>query len=222
LEHLPDLDLALPEGDTARPLDRLLPGPDLEHPEPRHQLLRLREGAVDHRGLAALEADPHAPRARVQPLTRQQHARLDQLLVVAGHLGQLLLRGHHAGLAFRRRLDEYHEPHDVPPWVGIGTGSVPASPIRRTSGEEIDRGGDRWSVVSCRWSAFPEGGWLDAEGAEVDVALAAVVDFVVEGVLDEPTDGRGVGAEGGHGLFEAVERDVGPELVDARGRLVPE
>ena len=38
---------------------------------------------------------------------------------------------------------------------------------------------------------------LDAEGAEVDVGLAAVMDFVVDGVLDCGYAGVGPRAEGG-------------------------
>ena len=77
-------------------------------------------------------------------------------------------------------------------------------------------------VVKGGLVAIPEGWGVDVEGAEVDVALAAVVDFVIDGVLN------------GHdtGLLPLVEdfvegeelgwRDFGEFFVEERGVFVPE
>src|SRR4026208_585440 len=48
------------------PLDRLFHRPDLPDPEPRHQLLRLGEGAVRHRPLGPIEVDPLPELARLE------------------------------------------------------------------------------------------------------------------------------------------------------------
>jgi hypothetical protein len=40
------------------------------------------------------------------------------------------------------------------------------------------------SLCSQNASALPEVRWLDAQGAQVNVALAAMVNLVVDGVLD--------------------------------------
>src|SRR5690606_7232940 len=82
LEHLPDLDLTIVEGDALDPLDRLLLRLDLDQPEPGDQLLRLGEGPVDDGPVLPVEAHARAPRAGVEPLAREQHAGLGQLLVV--------------------------------------------------------------------------------------------------------------------------------------------
>src|SRR6266566_3291565 len=67
LEHLPDLDLGSPvEGSALQPLDRLFPRLHLPQPEAGDELLRLREGSVDHGPLASVESDPHAFRARLE------------------------------------------------------------------------------------------------------------------------------------------------------------
>ena len=55
------------------------------------QLLRLREGSVDHCPLPSRKSDTRALRARVKPLTRQHHARLHQLFVELPHFGKELL-----------------------------------------------------------------------------------------------------------------------------------
>jgi hypothetical protein len=60
-----------------------------------------------------------------------------------------------------------------------------------------------------RSAALPEGWGFDGEGAEVDVALATVVDLVVDGVLDGVDAGFDPLAEGVIELSEAVGRDVG-------------
>src|SRR5690242_19323274 len=113
LEHGPELDLAVGRafgtGNALDPLDRLVERLHLPHPVAGHELLRLRERAVDHRALVAREADPRALRARVQALAGQHHAGLDELLVEGRHLGQELLARHLARLALLVGLDQDHD-----------------------------------------------------------------------------------------------------------------
>src|SRR5439155_104343 len=114
LEHLADLDLALPfhgVGAALDPLDRLFLGLHLDQPEPGDQLLGLGERPVDDGALGARELDARALGARLQPLAREHHAGLDQLFVVLAHGGQELLAGHDARLGLRRGLDNHHESH---------------------------------------------------------------------------------------------------------------
>src|SRR6266498_3562767 len=92
LEYLPDLDLGpAVERSALQPLDRLFLRLHLPQPEAGDELLRLGERPVDHGPLASVEPDPHAFRARLEPLAREHHAGLGQLLVELAHLGQDLL-----------------------------------------------------------------------------------------------------------------------------------
>src|SRR3979490_883672 len=91
LEDLPDLDLGILAGSALEPLDGLLLRLHLPEPEAGHQLLRLREGSVDHRLLAPGEPDPGALGARLEPLASEHHPRLHQLLVEFPHGVQHLL-----------------------------------------------------------------------------------------------------------------------------------
>src|SRR5690606_34853554 len=111
LEHLPDLDLAIVEGDALDPLDRLLLRLDLDQPEPGDQLLRLGEGPVDDGPGVPVEPHARAPRAGVEPLAREQDAGLDQFLVVAAHRLELFGGRQDAGLGRLGRLDQDHEAH---------------------------------------------------------------------------------------------------------------
>ena len=82
--------------------------------------------------------------------------------------------------------------------------------------------GTRGSAVGWAGLALPEVGGLDAEGAEVDEALAAVVDFVVDGVLDH-CDARHLPlAEGLVDLGEAMGRDGGELGFEFNCLRVPE
>src|SRR6266581_1441983 len=95
LENLPDLDLGFGSRHRIRaaldPFDRLLLRLHLPQPEAGDQLLRLGEWPVGHRALVSREFDARALRARMEPLTREHHARLHKLFVVLPHLGQELL-----------------------------------------------------------------------------------------------------------------------------------
>ena len=120
LEHLADLDLALAlvgVGAALDPLDRLVQRLHLNQPEAGDQLLGLREGTVDHVAVLAAELDPRALRAGLQPLAREQHARVRQLLVELAHLGEQLLARHDARLGVLVGLDHDHEPHVFSPWL---------------------------------------------------------------------------------------------------------
>src|SRR5690606_3763656 len=132
LEHLPDLDLAIVEGDALDPLDRLLLRLDLDQPEPGDQLLRLGEGPVDDGPGVPVEPHARAPRAGVEPLAREQDAGLDQFLVVAAHRLELFGGRHDAGLGLLVRLDQDHEAHgwSLPEVLSCG-GARPASPVGR-------------------------------------------------------------------------------------------
>src|SRR3954471_14639080 len=125
LEDLADLDLglrALGVGNALDPLDRLLLRLGLDQPEAGDQLLRLGERAVDHGALGARELDPRSLRARLEPLPREHHARVDELLVELPHLGEELLARQDAGLAVLGCLHQEHESH-----LGLlGLGSEPA------------------------------------------------------------------------------------------------
>src|ERR1044071_9212693 len=100
-------------GDALDPLDGLLQRAHLPEPEARDHLLRLGEGAVDDGLTTALEPDPLAFGAGAQPLAREHHAGLDQLLVELAHIRQHLPAGHDARLRSRVRLDNHHHSHLV-------------------------------------------------------------------------------------------------------------
>src|SRR5512134_3781200 len=71
-----------------QPRHRLVHRFHLPDPEPRDELLRLRERAVHHGLPAALPLEALALRARVQALAGHHDAGLDQFLVVVAHLGE--------------------------------------------------------------------------------------------------------------------------------------
>src|SRR5205807_7210512 len=82
LEDLAHLDFSSAvEGRALEPLDGLGLRLALPEPEPGDQLFRLGERPIDDRALLAFETNSRAVLARVQPLARQHHAGLDQLLV---------------------------------------------------------------------------------------------------------------------------------------------
>src|SRR3954462_597918 len=111
LDELTQLDLAVAEGGSLQPLDRLLPGLHLPDPVPGADLLRLAERSVGDGRL--LDAVTHAccVRRRAQPIAVEHHARLHELLVELAHLPELLLARHRAGLVLLAALHEDHEPH---------------------------------------------------------------------------------------------------------------
>ena len=57
------------------------------------------------------EPDAGALRAGLQPLAREHHAGLHQLLVELAHLGEQLLARQDARLGLLGGLDDHHEPH---------------------------------------------------------------------------------------------------------------
>ena len=72
----------------------------------------------------------------LEPLAREHHAGLDQLLVELPHLGQELLARHHARLGVLVCLDHHHESHRfIPPRVGYRALELQK---RRTGFREID------------------------------------------------------------------------------------
>src|SRR5688572_6961688 len=62
---------------------------------------------------------------------------------------------------------------------------------------------------------------LDAQRAEVDVALAAVVDLVVDDIGDQPVDRAGETPKGGVDLVEALQGKPGPQPLDLLCFLIP-
>src|SRR5262245_11692720 len=125
LEHRPDLDLAVPVvriGAAFNPFDRLGERAALQDPVAGHQLLGLRERAVDHGALVTGFAELTAVKAHARPLGArlesvavQHHPSLDHLLVELRHGRERLLRRHHAGFGALGRLNENHELHSSSP-----------------------------------------------------------------------------------------------------------
>src|ERR1043166_9428271 len=100
LEELPDLDLAVlvvRVRAALHPLDRLGLVLHLDDPVAGDQLLGLGKRSIDHRALAALEADARSFRARLQPGAVEHDARLHQLFVELAHRAEHLLARHLAG-----------------------------------------------------------------------------------------------------------------------------
>ena len=125
LEELTDLDLGdaigardLLEGDPLRPLDRLGLVLHLDDPVAGDDLLGLGERAVDDHRLAAPELDLGTLRGRLEAGPVEHGAGLHQLLVVARHVGQLLLGRQHARLGPAVPLHDHHEPHPCSLSVG--------------------------------------------------------------------------------------------------------
>src|SRR5262245_46593923 len=125
LEHRPDLDLAIPVvriGAAFDPFDRLGERAALQDPIAGHELLGLREWAVDYGALvtgfpelAAVKAHARALGARLESVAIQHHASLDHLLVELRHSSERLLGWQHAGFGVLSRLNENHEPHSSSP-----------------------------------------------------------------------------------------------------------
>src|SRR6266496_2710044 len=112
LEDLANLDLfAGRERRALDPFHHLARCLRLQQPVTGDQLLGLGEGTVGDSLLPAREADTHPLGARVQPLTRQHDAGLDQLLVELAHRGKGLLVWKYPGLGLLRRLHNHHETH---------------------------------------------------------------------------------------------------------------
>src|SRR5262249_1317660 len=61
-------------GAPLRPLHRVVHRPDLPDPEPRHQFLRLGEGAVGHPPLGPIEVDALPELARLEPVACEHGA----------------------------------------------------------------------------------------------------------------------------------------------------
>src|SRR3989304_7274173 len=90
LEDLANLDVALLKRDALRPLDSLVPRRRLDEPEARDELLGLRKWTIDHGPLRPGVPDAGSLRGGLEPLRGEEHARPDQVFVVARPLGQLL------------------------------------------------------------------------------------------------------------------------------------
>ena len=74
----------------------------------------------------------------------------------------------------------------------------------------------------CRCSvSVPESGRLDAEAAEVDIALGAVVDFVVDEIEDACVDGAVVGVEEFVYFLEPAGGKLRPGIIDDLGNFIP-
>src|SRR5690606_38383248 len=127
-----DLELARP-GHRIRaafgPGHRLVHVLDLPDPVTGDQFTRLREGAVAHGPLGAVEGDPLASGRGLEPVSIDHHASLDQLLVELSHRLEHLRHlggGRQAALAVLGRLHEYHHAHVVlllhrPEWPSCPT-----------------------------------------------------------------------------------------------------
>src|SRR5262245_53084445 len=125
LEHRPDLDLAVPVvriGAAFDPFDRLGERAALQDPIAGHQLLGLREWAVDHGALvtgfaelAAVKAHACTLGAGLESVAVQHHASLDHVLVELRHGSERLLGWHHAGFGALGRLNENYKPHSSSP-----------------------------------------------------------------------------------------------------------
>src|SRR5262245_47686361 len=76
--------------------------------------------------------------------------------------------------------------------------------------------------ISGASASVVDGGRCDPERAEVDVALTAVMDLVVDDVQDQVVQRVGVLAESCHGLLEPIRRDLSPERLELLRALVPE
>src|SRR5687767_3926416 len=124
LEHRADFDLAVlvhRVRGALDPLDSLVHGLGLDQPESGDELLRLGEGAVDHRALLAGEPDALAFRARMEAFAREHHPRLDELLIELAHLLEKLNARHHPGFGILRRLHQDHESHLSSPLLNVRT-----------------------------------------------------------------------------------------------------
>src|SRR5438093_1256170 len=118
LEHLANLHFTFLERGTFQPLDGLAERLHLPQPETGDQLLRLGEGPVDHRSLAAGEPDARALGARLQPLPREHHARFLQLDVELPHGRQDLFVREDPRLRVLVGFDQHHDPHRfISSWV---------------------------------------------------------------------------------------------------------
>src|SRR5438552_7781542 len=98
LDDLTDLERAAVVGCPPQPLEALVDRPHLPKPVSGHKLLGLRERSVDDGALLAVEPNPLALRARVQPAGLEHHPGLDQLLV------ELLVGRHRFRRGGSRRL----------------------------------------------------------------------------------------------------------------------
>src|SRR6478609_2439246 len=96
---------------TTRPLDRFVHRFHLPDPEACHELLGLRERAVDERATGALEQHSLALGARVQPFSREHDPGLDQLLVEITHFTEELLAGHYPRFGILAGLDQNNHFH---------------------------------------------------------------------------------------------------------------
>src|SRR5215213_8730383 len=135
LEDLADLDLRRSRHRVRAaldPLDRLLERLGLHQPEAGDELLGLGERAVDDGPVAAGKADACALRAGMEPLAREHHTRLHQLLVVGVHGREELLARHGPRLALLRGLHHHHESrHRLSPCVELAVLSEASNGGRR-------------------------------------------------------------------------------------------
>lgn len=69
--------------------------------------------------------------------------------------------------------------------------------------------------------SVPESRRFDAEAAEVDIALGAVVYLVVDEIEDAGVDGAVVGVKEFVHLLEPAGGDLRPGIVDELGNIIP-
>src|SRR5262249_4417720 len=185
LVHLAEFHVgAAVERGALEPLDRLLLRRHLPEPETCDQLLRLRERAVGHGPLAAVERHPRPPGAGVQALAGEHHPGLDELLVVLVHRLEDLRARKHAGLRLRAALDAPDEPH-VSPLSGVRWEyGYPDNP--RTHPAVGSPSGSRTSLAST--VLFPESPRLVGSRSgrlQIDRGAKSLLRQVPEAVLEE-------------------------------------
>src|SRR4051812_21604697 len=120
VEQLADLDLRL----TCTSRIRAAPGPfdslglrfHVEDPESAHELPGLAERTIDDLFVLPRQVDARTLRARLQAITGEQDARVDELLVELSHLHEGCHGRHLAPLRSIGRLDYQHESHGSAPW----------------------------------------------------------------------------------------------------------
>ena len=120
LEQWPDLDFRFPViergiREALRPLQRLFTRVHLDHRVTRHELLGLRERAIDHATLVTRIPDSPSMACGLEPGRVAQYAGFLKLFVKGRHLGEEFIVRHHAGFAVLRRFYDDHEAHSASP-----------------------------------------------------------------------------------------------------------
>src|SRR4051794_5695331 len=143
-------------GGPLPPLDRLLHRPPLQKPEPRHELLGLGEWTIRNGALGAVEMDPLAELAGLEPVSGEHDPRLHQFFIVFPHLlenlGHFLRRG---GLVLRVRrcLYDHHHAHNASSSLARPVTSGPSLMRRMGTGNfDIRRSFTRLVTSSVAWT----------------------------------------------------------------------